>query len=249
MRQQLDTAPVLEAYNTKTECPFCHLERQAEQRSIRYALGPGASYMEPDVRADTDRQGFCRHHLKSLMDYGNNLGNALVLQTYFVGLIKELDAEIDAFTPPAKRPLLGKSSQPRLPIARWAQQKTESCFLCSRIDYHMNRYYATFFHLIKDAEFRQKVESGSGFCLHHFLQLLDKAPELLPNAQLEWFYDTVLPLMRQNLARVQGDLDWFIEKFDYRNASAPWKNSQDAVQRAMQKIRGGYAADKPYKMD
>ena len=59
----------------------------------------------------------------------------------------------------------------------------------------------------------------------------------------------LLPQMRENLARVQADLDWFVDKFDYRNASAPWKNSQDAVQRAMQKLRGGYPADPDYKMD
>ena len=55
--------------------------------------------------------------------------------------------------------------------------------------------------------------------------------------------------MQDNLARVQGDLDWFIEKFDYRNASADWKNSKDAVSRSMQKLRGGYPADPVYKMD
>ena len=92
MKEQIDTIPVNEAYEADDECPFCWLERQAEQRSIRYALGPGASYMEPDVRAVTDRKGFCRQHFKKLFDYGNSLGNALVMQTYFVGLQKELEA-------------------------------------------------------------------------------------------------------------------------------------------------------------
>ena len=38
-----------------------------------------------------------------------------------------------------------------------------------------------------------------------------------------------------------------VEKFDYRNASADWKNSRDAVSRSMQKLRGIYPADPPYK--
>ena len=113
----------------------------------------------------------------------------------------------------------------------------------------MRRYYATFFHLIKDEEFRAKVEGSKGFCMHHFAQLLEVAQEKLPNNQSQWFYSTVCRLMRENLSRVQGDLDWFIDKFDYRNASAPWKNSKDAVSRTMQKLKGGHPADAPYKQD
>ena len=55
--------------------------------------------------------------------------------------------------------------------------------------------------------------------------------------------------MKENLARVQGDLDWFVDKFDYRNAGAPWKNSRDAVSRSMQKLKGLYPADDPYKQN
>ena len=111
----------------------------------------------------------------------------------------------------------------------------------------MRRYYHTFFYLLKEPEFRAKVENSKGFCLRHFGEMMALADEKLPNGQQPWFYPTVLKLMQENLARVQGDLDWFIEKFDYRNASAPWKNSRDAVSRGMQKLRGIYPADTPYK--
>ena len=117
------------------------------------------------------------------------------------------------------------------------------------MEYNMRRYYNTFFYLIKDQEFRAKVEKSKGFCLHHFQQLLESAQEKLPNGQIQWFYTTVFDLMEDNLARVQGDLDWFIDKFDYRNATADWKNSRDAVSRSMQKLKGGYPADGPYKQD
>jgi len=250
MREQIDTIPVSDAFAAGDECPFCYLERQSEQRAMRYALGPGASYMEPDVRAETDSLGFCRHHLKKMFDYGNALGNALVMQTYFVGMLKELDLEIDSFCMPGKRGFFsGKTNEPEIPILKWAKEKNGSCFLCDRLAYNMDRYYTTFFYMIKDEAFREKVENSKGFCMHHFAELLEQAPRKLPNAQRERIYDSVLELMRDNLARVQGDLDWFIEKFDYRNASADWKNAKDAVSRSMQKLRGGYPADPVYKMD
>ena len=55
--------------------------------------------------------------------------------------------------------------------------------------------------------------------------------------------------MEENLVRVKEDLDWLIAKYDYRNASQPWKNSQDALKRAMQKVEGVYPADPPYKLE
>lgn len=249
MKEQLDTIPVNEAFEAQDECPFCYLERQVEQRAIRYTVGPGASYMEPDVRAATDGQGFCRQHYKKMYDYGNSLGNALIMQTYFVGLQKELEAQLDNLQLPDKKGLFSKKQEAELPLLQWLKNKNSTCFLCSKIDYNMRRYYATYFHLIKDAEFRAKAEAGKGFCMHHFMRLLEVAQEKLPNNQIEWFYTTVCQQMKENLARVQGDLDWFIDKFDYRNASAPWKNSKDAVSRSMQKLKGGYPANGPYKQD
>lgn len=249
MKEQLDTIPVNEAFEAQDECPFCYLERQVEQRAIRYTVGPGASYMEPDVRAATDGQGFCRQHYKKMYDYGNSLGNALIMQTYFVGLQKELEAQLDNLQLPDKKGLFSKKQEAELPLLQWLKNKNSTCFLCSKIDYNMRRYYATYFHLIKDAEFRAKAEAGKGFCMHHFMRLLEVAQEKLPNSQIEWFYTTVCQQMKDNLARVQGDLDWFIDKFDYRNASAPWKNSKDAVSRSMQKLKGGYPANGPYKQD
>ena len=55
-------------------------------------------------------------------------------------------------------------------------------------------------------------------------------------------------LTSRNLDRIQEDIDWLIEKYDYRNRDADWKQSKDAIQRGMQKIRGGYPADPVYRM-
>ena len=78
---------------------------------------------------------------------------------------------------------------------------------------------------------------------------MEKAQQELPNGQADWFYATVLSLMRENLCRVKADIDWFVGMFDYRQAGADWKNSKDAVSRGMQKLQGGYPGDKPYKVD
>lgn len=251
MREHIDTIPVNEAFASGHECPFCYLERMAEQRAIRYILGPGASYMEPDVRAMTDKQGFCREHFKKMYDFSNQLGSALIMQTYLARLLEELDREEANFEIPAKRTHFGgkKADSEDSGLLAWAKEKGSSCCLCQKLEYNMERYYRTFFVMLKEEEFRSRVEGSKGFCMRHFARLLELAKTELPNGQREWFYKAVIPLMKENLLRVKGDLDHFVSMFDYRSAGKDWGNAKDAVSRTMQKLQGGYPADAPYKMD
>ena len=250
MKEKIQTIPVNEAFDAGDECPFCFMEREVERRTIRYVLGAGASYMEPDVRTATDRAGFCRTHYKKMFDYGNPLGNALMMQTYLNGLMLEFEQQEKGYTPPTKRPMFGKKPEPRQTgMGQWLKEKNCSCYLCQRMEESLDRYYSTFFVLIKEPEFRAKVENSKGFCMHHFGQLMERAEQELPDKQKQWFVDTVMELMKQNLNRVKEDLDHFVEMFDYRNAGSDWRNSRDAVERTMQKLKGGYPADKPYKTD
>ncbi len=251
MKEQIHTIPVNEAFASGDECPFCYLQRQTEQRAISYTLGPSASYMELDVRAMTDQEGFCREHLKKMYDYGNALGTALILQTYYIGLMEELSQQLDNYELPQKRSLFRrKQEEPREDtLIPWLRQKLGTCFICSRMEYNMQRYYETFFVMIKEGEFRTLVEHSKGFCMRHFLELMERSGENLPNSQRQWFHQTVFTLMKTHMGRVQGDLDWFAAKFDYRNASADWKNSRDAVGRSIQKLQGACPADPPCKSD
>ena len=247
MKEQLHTIPVNDAFLSGDECPFCHLQRQAEQRVIRFVAGPGASYMEVDIREETNKVGFCPSHLKKLYDYGNTLGNALMLQTYYDRLLERFRDQVENFQAPAPKKLFSKPQVSQEGMWKDLQQEVDNCYICERVEYNMQRYYLTFFALLKEAEFRGRVENCKGFCLHHFSELLHMAEKKLPNAQRQWFYDTVFRLMEDNLKRVKEDLDWLIDKYDYRNASADWKNSRDALQRTMLKLGGGYVADKPYR--
>ena len=50
--------------------------------------------------------------------------------------------------------------------------------MCDKLEYTMDRYYLTFFALLKKKEFRTLVENGKGFCMHHFSQLLEQAEKV-----------------------------------------------------------------------
>lgn len=247
MKEHIDTIPLNDAFRSGDECPFCYLERLATRRTVRYVIGPGASYMEPDVRAQTTREGFCGQHMQMLYDYGNALGNALILQSRYQRLTAGLREQIEGFRMP-KKSLLGKKTA-ESPLAQWAKEESGDCLVCSRVRYHMKRYMQGFFALLDEPEFKSLVEASKGFCLRHFPVLLDRAAEELPEKHRQWFYDTALSLMEENLRRVQGDIDHFVEMFDYRMAGADWGDSKDAVARGMQKLQGLYVADEAFKED
>ena len=51
----------------------------------------------------------------------------------------------------------------------------------------------------------------------------------------------VVALMEMELVhldRIKEEVNWFTQKFDYKNEKEPWKNSQDAIPRSIEKISG-----------
>jgi hypothetical protein len=84
--------------------------------------------MEPEIRAITDREGFCRHHLKMMQAYGNDLGCALILQTYYTGLMRELEAQLDDYELPPKKGFFRKKTaeQDENPLIAWMRENREA---------------------------------------------------------------------------------------------------------------------------
>ena len=53
MKENIATIPLIKAFNTKDECPFCNLEREAEQHAVSFILGSAYMEDEPDSAAIT----------------------------------------------------------------------------------------------------------------------------------------------------------------------------------------------------
>lgn len=251
MKEQLYTIPLNDAVNANDECAFCYIERSVEQDLLDFVLGSGSSYMEADIRDKTDKAGFCRMHFQKMYDYGNTLGNAWILKTHYKRMIAEMQKTFAGFKP-AKTSLgdkFRKSNSSGNPISMWVRKKELSCYICQQYKDTYARYLDTFIYLWKqDSAFRDKVTSGKGFCLPHLGDLCEAADQKLSDKEKESFYAAILPLMEQNMGRVAEDVSWMVEKFDYLNKDADWKNSKDAIQRGMQKLKSGYPADPDYKM-
>lgn len=251
MKEKLYTIPLNDAVNAQDECPFCFIERKIEQDMMDFVLGSGSSYMESDVREQTDKAGFCRMHFKKMYDYGNTLGNAWILKTHMKETINEMKKAMKASSGVSavagglfrKKTISGNN-----PVSAWIREREQSCYICNQFKDHYDRYMDTFFELYKkDPAFKEKIDNSKGYCLPHFGDLCDAAQTRLKEKELEGFYQTSFILMEKNMDRLFEDDAWLIEKFDYRNKDADWKNSREALQNCMQKLKGGYPADPVYK--
>ena len=97
-----------------------------------------------------------------------------------------------------------------------------------------NLYISSMFYLYKkDKEFKDKFNKSKGFCTKHYGLLYQKALEQLNGTVQEEFIHDINKLYIENMKRVRDDLEWFTDKFDYRYANEPWKNSKDALPRTI----------------
>lgn len=233
MAEKLYTIPVNDAFDKGSECPVCTMYKKLEDDSIEFMMGP--SYMEDDIRMETDRLGFCKTHMRMLSVQKNRLGLALILKTHLDRQKKEAEALSGK---PMRASSFFKKAEEN-PLSAWAREKTVSCYVCSRIAITFPHYIDTTLRLYKkDPAFREKYQNCKGFCQEHFGLLLSEGQRVLSDKEFQEFKETTVRLYLDNIQRLADDLDWFTDKFDYRYKDAPWKNSRDAIERAVVKTNG-----------
>lgn len=233
MKEQLYTIPVNDAFDKDCECPVCEMYHSLETAAIDFTMGP--SYMEDDVRMETDKIGFCADHIKLLYQNQNRLGLGLMLLSHLDNSIKEIEKAAKNGKP-SKNGLFKKKEGTSL-IKGYIDKLEHSCYICNRMNRMFERYIITFFYLYhNDESFRKKFEQCKGFCAKHYALFYEVAPNHLNGKETEEFIETLNKLYLDNMKRIRDELEWFTDKFDYRYANEPWKNSKDALPRTIQKV-------------
>jgi hypothetical protein len=245
MQYHLETIPVWEAMEWKSECPLCALERKTEREEIQRTLG--ASVMEPEVRIRFNERGTCPTHQKMLFQGQNCLGHALLMDSHTLKSLeklKELMAQAHSIGR-AKAGLLSKTKGTEGLTGALAEMSAH-CVVCDTIDTHMARYRYTVVHLWKtNADFRKAWSASHGVCLPHVEALMKIASEMLKPAEFSAFAEEALELLIAQLTRDEKDLDLFTRKFDYRNQAMPWGDSKTAAERAINRLRGWCVGAEP----
>lgn len=221
-----------EAFDTDCECPVCTMRKKLESDAIEFTMGP--SYMEDDIREATSRLGFCEKHLEQLYKNQNRLGLALILKTHMDKVISDVEKNSSGAKVSASS--FFKKKVEDNAVINYLNTLEDNCFVCNKIEETLDRYIATIFHLYHTEEgFRSKFINSKGFCTSHYKKLYEEAPKHLSGEALINFLKELNGLYLDNMKRVRDDLEWFINKFDYRYADEPWKNAKDALPRSMQK--------------
>lgn len=254
MRYHIDTIPVWDAMKLNGECPLCALRRKVELLDVDRYLG--GSVMEPDIRIQVNEKGFCPRHQQLLTEKKNKLGHALMMHTYLKTTMKKTQAVFaaaksgarkEADAPMMKR-MMGKAGgkEEVLKAAEMLRSLTDTCILCDSIRENMNRYAYTFLHLYQnDAGFKRAFAASKGVCLQDAALLMEMAAQEMNGKVLAEFVADLCGATEKSLEKLEGDLEGFTLKFDYRNADKPWGDSRDALERTVTKLRSWCIGEEP----
>lgn len=222
MKESIYTIPVNEVFEPKDGCPICRLRDMLESRAVEYIMG--AAMMEPDVRIETNEQGFCSRHFNQMLAQRNRLSVALILESHLNYIQKEIFEK--------KQGLFSAKDAKSSAV----QKLSGSCYVCSKIEWGLNHMLETLFKLwSKEPAFRELYAQQPVICLEHYALLASQAPAKLGKKLAPEFLEVTGSLSKRYLDEVQADVSHFCKMFDYRNAgaNADWGNSRDSIERAV----------------
>ena len=154
MKETICTIPINDIFMPKDGCPICRMEDMLEKQYVKFITGD--AMMEPNIRIETNKKGFCHRHFSQMFTVGQKLPNALILESH-------LQEIIDKYMP-AK--LKGKPDKKQL---EGIKEELSSCYVCDRIASDMHHFMATVFaEWTKGEEFRKLYNEQPFICLKHY---------------------------------------------------------------------------------
>lgn len=223
MPEKIYTIPVNEAFEERGVCPVCTIFDKLEKNEVERILG--AAMMEPDVRIETNKHGFCHKHFEKMFTSKNRLSLALMLESHIDEINKTLFSS-------GIKSLFKKNSD-------YLSNLLDSCYICNRIDMYMDKMLESLFYLYKnESKFRDNFRAQSLFCLKHYNTLLKEGQKRLSKKDYDEFYKTISGIENSAMDKLAEDIKWFCKKFDYRFTDEPWKDSKDAVERSIYMLTG-----------
>ena len=149
MREDICSIPISEIFEPKDGCPFCRMRDMLEDRMATYITG--AAMMEPDVRVETNRLGFCHQHFEQILQRGSRLSVALILESLLDEAGKDILPEDDKLAPKK--------------ILAAADRRAHSCFVCENVEKNMQHLSATVIKLWQsEPEFRTLYSEQTHIC-------------------------------------------------------------------------------------
>ena len=204
MKEKIYTIPISEAFERPDGCPLCALREKLEADSVEYILG--AAMMEPDVRMQVNRHGFCARHLGEMTGRQKRLSLALMLESILARL---RDTGADGL-------------------------KNMDCYVCRRVDDFLQHFLENIVLMWRtEPEFKDKL-AARAMCLPHAAALLETSGQTLGRREQKAFGEMIENTLLQQVGALHGDVSAFCKSFDHRNASQVLgEEARTAVERAV----------------
>ncbi|MBQ5840385.1 MAG: hypothetical protein IIW40_00345 [Clostridia bacterium] len=221
MRYDITNIPIAEVFEEKDGCPLCRIRNLLEERAVEYITG--AAMMEPDIRIETNKKGFCLDHYRMMLKTRNRLSVALMLESHLEEMEKQVFAGL---------PLVGKSARKQ---AKSAGRSADSCFVCEQLEDGFQKMLNTVcITWERDGDFRRLFDEQPCLCLSHFSQLVETAQTAVSKREQSYFAKAAANLTHKYLKELRGDVHHFCEMYDHRNAgNNDWGNSKDSIERSI----------------
>lgn len=220
MNYHIDNVLILDNFQKDCECPMCEIEKELDILATDSFLNEAV--MIDEYRDLVNKFGFCDKHFSKLFKGTNKLGTALQSSTRLKFVRSNLK-------------VIKNSKQAKI-LAQSLHFINNSCAICDIIENTMNRYAETIASLYhKDESFKKHFLNGKGFCMKHYEMLLKNSGKA--KSSEKEYLTSLSTLQMEQLERLQKELDWFCDKFDYRNKDKPFGTSSDALKRTILKLR------------
>lgn len=226
MEEKIYTIPVNMAFEKQDGCPFCRLYRELEEKELDIIMG--AAMMEPDIRIETNKLGFCKKHFNDMFFMKNRLSLAQMLESHLDTIKKNVEISRSVFVKDA-----GEKT------AKFAREQSESCYVCKRIDGKLQKMVDVAALLWdRHMDFREKTEKQPYFCLEHYAMFINSASRMMNKKRYESFCEKISEIEMRYFNSLSSDVSWFCKKFDYRYENEDWGTSKDSVERSIKFLCG-----------
>ena len=217
-------------------CALCRLLGETSDRFVEAVLFEMVN--DVGVRDELNAaRGLCGRHAPLLVRTGGALGAATMIQGVIKVLLRELDAAgLEAEPPNRLRGLMRAgglgATHPAAERLAAALAPQAPCPICAHEAIYTDHYTGTLLReMTPGSALAAAYGASDGLCLPHFRGVAGRG---LPGPALT----TLVAAQRAIWERLNGELEEFLRKSDYRFQKEPFGAERDAWQRAISAVSG-----------
>lgn len=226
MRDDICTIPVSEVFEVNDGCPLCRMRDIVEHRIIDYIMGD--AMMEPDVRIETNRVGFCEHHYSEMLSHRGRLQLALMLQSH----IDDINGNVFS------KSIFNSAKQK----GEKASKISDTCFICNKMEFGISRMIDTIYRCYEnEKDFRELFNAQEAFCLPHYERLISGMDKRNMRKYAGEFVKNLNRITSDYSKNLHKNLSEYCTLYDYRaNKQEANKECLDSVEKTIAFLNGRY---------